>query len=82
MNALIPWLDRLPAAVRHTLLMFAGSLLTWAATAVAGFEIADNPVATGVIVSAGTSLLATATLWFTRLTNQYGVTTKADAIVE
>lgn len=67
-----PWLDRLPAAVRHALLLFVGSLLTWAATAVAGVEVADNPVMTGVIVSAGTSLVGTATLWFTKLTKQYG----------
>lgn len=66
-------LDRLPAAVRHALLLFIGALLSWAATAVAGIEIADNPILTGVIVSAGTSLIATATLWFSKLTKQYGV---------
>lgn len=66
-------LDRLPAAVRHTLLMFVASLLAWAASAAAEFQIADNPVLTGVVVSAGTSLVGTATLWFTKLTKQYGV---------
>lgn len=66
-------LDRLPPAVRHTLLMFVASMLSWAATAAAGIEIAGNPVLTGVVVSAGTSLVATATLWFTKLTKQYGV---------
>ena len=66
-------LDRLPAAVRHTLLMFVASVLAWAASAATEFEIADNPVLTGVVVSAATSLVATATLWFTKLTKQYGV---------
>lgn len=66
-------LDRLPAAVRHALLVFAGSLLAWAASAVTDIQIADNPVLTGVIVSAGTSVVATATLWFSKLTRQYGV---------
>ena len=74
-----PWLDRLPAAVRHALLMFVGSLLTWAATAVAGIQIADNPVATGVIVSAATSLVGTAALWYSKLTKQYGIGADADA---
>lgn len=66
-------LDRLPAAVRHTLLMFVASMLSWAATAAAGIEVSGNPVVTGVVVSAVTSLVGTATLWFTRLTKQYGV---------
>lgn len=66
-------LDKLPASVRHTLLMFVASLLAWAATAATEFQIADNPVLTGVVVSAATSLVATATLWFTRLTKQYGI---------
>lgn len=66
-------LDRLPAAVRHALLLFIGALLSWAATAVAGITIQDNPILTGVLVSAGTSIVGTATLWFTKLTEQYGV---------
>lgn len=66
-------LDRLPAAVRHTLLMFVASVLAWAASAATEFQIADNPVLTGVVVSAVTSVIATATLWFTKLTKQYGV---------
>ena len=66
-------LDRMPASVRHTLLMFVASMLSWAATAAAGIQIDSNPVLTGVVVSAATSLVGTATLWFTKLTQQYGV---------
>lgn len=66
-------LDKLNPAVRHAFLMFIGSLLTWAAGAAAGVEIPGNAVATGVAISAATSLVGTATLWFTKLTKQYGV---------
>lgn len=66
-------LDRLPAPVRHALLLFIGSILTWAGTAITNLQVADNPILTGILVSAGTSLLATAVLWFTKLTKQYGV---------
>lgn len=66
-------LDRLPASVRHTLLVFIGSLLAWAASTITNIQIADNPILTGVVVSAGTSVVATITLWFTRATKQYGV---------
>lgn len=66
-------LDRLPAAVRHALLLFVGSLLAWAAVAAQGAEIADNPLATAVLSSALVSIAGTATLWFTNLTKQYGV---------
>lgn len=66
-------LDRLPAAVRHALLLFVGALFSWAATAVAGITIEGNPILTGVVISAGTSLIGTAALWFSKLTKQYGV---------
>lgn len=65
-------LDKLNPAVRHYFLMFIGSLLTWAAAAAAGVEIPGNPLATGVFASAATSLVGSATLWFTQFTKQYG----------
>jgi hypothetical protein len=66
-------LDKLPPAVRHAVLLFAGSLLTWAAGAAAGVEVPGNAFATGIVLSAATSIVGTATLWFTKLTKQYGV---------
>lgn len=78
MNNAKALLDRLPAAVRHALLLFVGALLSWAATAVAGISIDSNPILTGVLVSAGTSLVGTATLWFSKLTEQYGVGSSAE----
>lgn len=66
-------LDRLPAAVRHAVLMFGAALLTWAAAEAQGIIITDNPIATGLASSAAVSLVGSATLWFTRLTKQYGV---------
>lgn len=66
-------LDRLPAAVRHAVLVFVGALLAWASTAVLNIQIDNNAVLTGVVTSAGTSAAATAVLWFTKLTKQYGL---------
>jgi hypothetical protein len=66
-------LDKLPTAVRHAVLLFAGSLLAWAAAAAQGAEVAGNPIATAVLSSALVSAAGTATLWFTNLTKQYGV---------
>lgn len=66
-------LDKLPAAVRHALLLFAGSLLAWAAAAAQGLVVSGNAVTDAVISSAAVSVVGTATLWFTKLTKQYGV---------
>lgn len=66
-------MDRLPAAVRHGLIMFVAALLSWASAYAAGLQVPGNPIATGVFSSAGVSIVGTATLWFTKLTKQYGV---------
>lgn len=65
-------LDRLPASARHYLIMFVAALLGWAADAVVGVKIADNPVLTGVLVAALTSAVAQLTMAWTKLTKQYG----------
>lgn len=66
-------LDRTPPAVRHAILLFVGSLLTWAAAEAQGLIVSGNPLTDAVISSAAASAVGTATLWFTRLTKQYGV---------
>ena len=66
-------LDRLPAALRDALLIFIGSLLTFAAAYAQGIVVPDNPLATAVLSSAASTLVGSAGLWFTRLTKQYGV---------
>ena len=66
-------IDRMPAAVRHALLLFVGSLLAWAAAAAQGVVVTNNAVTDAVISSAAVSAVGTATLWWTKLTKQYGV---------
>lgn len=68
-------LDRLPAYVRHALLIFIGSMLTWATAAAQGIVVTNNPVFDAALSSAGVSVAMTATLWFTKLTKQYGLGT-------
>jgi len=66
-------LDRIPAVVLHGLLLFVGSILTWAAVAAQGVAVNGNPVATAVVSAAAVSLVGSITLWWTNLTKQYGV---------
>lgn len=66
-------IDRLPAAVRHALLLFIGSLLAWAAAAAQGIVVSGNAITDAVISSAAVSAVGTATLWWTNATKQYGV---------
>ena len=73
MNKAKSALDRLPAYVRHALLIFIGSMLTWAAAAAQGIVVTNNPAIDAALSSAGVSVVLTATLWFTKLTKQYGV---------
>lgn len=65
-------LDRLPAAARHYLIMFVAAILAWAADAVVGIKIDDNPILTGVVTAALASAVAQLTLWWTKATKQYG----------
>jgi endo-beta-N-acetylglucosaminidase D len=66
-------LDRLPAYVRHALLIFIGSMLTWATAAAQGIVVTNNPVFDAALSSAGVSVAMTGTLWLTKLTKQYGI---------
>ena len=65
-------LDKLHPAIRHALLLFVGSILTWAAAASRGLMVTGTPAADAVISAAAVSVVGTATLWFTNLTKQYG----------
>lgn len=69
-------LDRLPASVRHSLIAFAASLLAWAGTAVLDIQIQGNTILTGVVVSAASTIVTQITLWFTPISEQYGVGSK------
>lgn len=66
-------LDKLHPAVRHAFLIFVGSLLTWAAAAARGLVVANDPILDAIISSAAVSVVGTATLWFSKLTKQYGL---------
>lgn len=65
-------LDKLPAAVRHALFIFLGSLFAWTEIAARGLSTGQNPIVDAVVSSAALSAVGTATLWFTKLTKQYG----------
>lgn len=65
-------LDRMPQSVRDALLMFIGSLLSWASVAATGVTVPGNPVATGVLASAAASLVGTVALRWTKFTKRYG----------
>jgi hypothetical protein len=66
-------LDRLPAPVRHAVILFIGSLLVWAQAQARGMIVSGNPLTDAVISAAAASAVGTAILWFTNLTKQYGV---------
>jgi hypothetical protein len=68
-------LDRLPAQLRHLILIVAPILLGWVASDVVPFVQAKNPVAAYLIGSLVTAALA----WFTPATRQYGVGSGAEA---
>ena len=59
------WLDKLPAELRHGLILTAGALLTWAGTAVTSLP-SPLPEIGGVLISL-------AVLYYTGITKQYGV---------
>lgn len=59
------WLDRLPAVVRHALIMSAGILLSWGSAKVTVLP-APLPELAALIIGMGT-------LYVTKLTKQYGI---------
>jgi len=59
------WLDKLPAPVRHMLIMSAGILLAWASTQIT-FLPAPLPELLGLV-------LGMSTLYLTKITKQYGL---------
>ena len=60
------WLDKLPADVRHQILMLAASLLGWATTSIPALHLP------GLVGAVAGPLLTQATLYLTTLTRQYG----------
>ena len=60
-------LDYLPAPVRHAVLVLAGSLLGWAATAIPAMDV---PVPVAMVLGTAITIAGT---YLTPLTRQYGV---------
>ena len=65
-------LDRIPAPMRHLIIMLIAALLGWAADNVAHLNL--DPI----VASLAGVVIGTAILWITPLTRQYGVGKDSD----
>lgn len=66
-------LDKIPASVRHTIIVLLAAVLTTASQAVANHQTEGGFTLTDALWGLGAAVITQLLLWVTPLTQQYGV---------